>query len=248
MENQENRQKIKFSLNLPVAIIIAGILIAAAVIFANYDSIFKGGKEMTNKEIGDQVISYIDNNILKGKVKSTLKSVSETNGVWQIKLSIQNQDITAYATKDGKLFFPEGDDLTKINIANKTTGDFLVAAGDVCKDSDKPIVYFFGSEQCEHCKWEQPIFEKVMAKFKDEISVHKNIDSQNDLDILKSFDPEGNIPALIFGCKYSRAGSGENFGADQEEKYLTALACKLTGSKNAEVCAPVSDLVSQITN
>jgi hypothetical protein len=51
---------------------------------------------------------------------------------------------------------------------------------------------------------------------------------------------------LVFGCKYYRVGSGEGVGADQDTKDLTALACKLTGSKPTSVCDPLKDVVDGI--
>jgi thiol-disulfide isomerase/thioredoxin len=120
-----------------------------------------------------------------------------------------------------------------------------VSQDEICKEGDKPIVYFFGSSTCPHCIWEKPVVEDVVSKFKDNIVSHINIDSNNDADIFQKYDPEGYVPTLVLGCKYYRVGSGEQAGTEQESKDLTALICKITGNQPSEVCSPVQDLIDQ---
>ena len=130
-----------------------------------------------------------------------------------------------------------------------TIGRFSVIEGEICQEDGKPIVYFFGSESCPHCTWEHPIFEKVTAEFEGLIYLHNNMDElETDREIFEKYSQinQGGIPFTVLGCRYARVGSGEGFGEEKEEGYLTALICKLTDGKPAEVCEGVADLIEQI--
>ena len=129
-----------------------------------------------------------------------------------------------------------------------TIGGFLVTKNEVCKENDKPLVYFFGSNTCPHCTWEKPVMQRVAKKFTGYISYHENFDGQADQDVLERFKDinPGYVPFLVFGCKYVRVGSGETAGEVEEEKNLTALICKLTNEEPEKVCVGVKDLIEQI--
>jgi len=136
----------------------------------------------------------------------------------------------------------------------QTVGNFLVTDKEVCTKDGKTLVYFFGSTSCPHCVWEKPIMEKVAKKFGDTIDFHENIDSSTDSDVFQKYSDinPGYVPFLVLGCKYVRVGAGENLGADDtesqklEEEALTAILCKLTGSKPDSVCASVKDKTSGV--
>lgn len=136
----------------------------------------------------------------------------------------------------------------------KTIGDFLVTDKEICKENDKPIVYFFGSSGCPHCVWEKPIVQKVFNQFKNEISYHENFDSQDDNEVFQKYADinPGYVPFFILGCKYARVGAGENLGKDDaeskklEEEALGAIVCKLTGGKPKSVCDPLRAKTSEI--
>jgi thiol-disulfide isomerase/thioredoxin len=131
----------------------------------------------------------------------------------------------------------------------KTIGNFSITQEEVCQEDGKPLVYFFGSESCPHCAWEHPIVEKVTTKFDDLISPHLYMDDfETDKDVWNKYGQfhGGAVPFLNLGCRYVQLGSGERFGEEEEEKYLTALICKLTDSKPETVCRTVNDLIDQI--
>lgn len=130
----------------------------------------------------------------------------------------------------------------------KTIGDFLVTGEEVCLTDDRPAIYYFGSETCPHCQWEGPILKKVVNKFGSLIDFRDNTDNQADLDIFSKYSKinSGYIPFLVLGCQYIRLGSGENVGEAVEEENLTALICKLTGSKPEAICLPLQEKISEI--
>lgn len=129
-----------------------------------------------------------------------------------------------------------------------TIGSFLITNNEICLENKKPIIYYFGSSTCPHCQWESPVIKKVTDKFPGLISFHNNMDSEKDQDVFAKYADinPGYIPFLVFGCKYARVGGGENDGEKIEEENLTALICKLTGSKPASVCGTLKDKISEI--
>lgn len=244
--------------NLLLVIIIAVVIVTVAGVSV-YSVYFKEGdkiKIISAQAAGLKAVDYINNNFLQGQGKISLKETSEANGLYKLKLTLedngQTQDSDAYVTKDGKYLFPVMPgwpiDLDqKIEEPLGTTiGNFTISNEEVCKENGKPIVYFFGSQSCLHCQWEHPVVEDVVAKFGTEISFHNNMDVDDDQEVFSKYS-DGGIPALVIGCKYYRVGSGESAGEEQETKDLTALICKLTGNKPESQCNKVQDLIDQIT-
>lgn len=244
---------------IPTAIIIAGVLIAGAVVYTNYPE--KPGETpggipgetpgeiVSPQEAAERAIDFINQNLLRGRATASLVEALEENGLYKFKFAIEGREMESYITFDGKLFFPEGIDLTEVEPMaqeqGQTIGNFSVTSDEVCKENGKPIVYFFGLEGCGYCKWEHPIIEEVAAKFGGEISFHNNMDTDADREVFQKYST-GGVPTLVLGCKYYRVGAGKSDGEELETKNLTAIICKLTGNKPADVCNQVQDLVNQI--
>lgn len=238
---------------IPIVIILVALIIGGAVIYVNNskrESPGESGAEvLPSQEVAERTMNFINENILRGQVTASLVEISEENGLYKIKFAIEGQEIESYATTDGKLFFPEGIDLSEVQPAavgtSYTIGNFSVSEDEVCKEGDKPIVYFFGSESCPYCEWEHPIIEGVAEKFGGQIAFHNNMDSQDDMDVFQKYST-GGIPTLVLGCKYYRVGAGQQAGEEGEAENLTALICKLTDGQPAAVCSQVEDLINQV--
>ena len=243
----ENRKNL-----IPIAIIIAGLLIAGAFVYVNQGKVSEKAPEgLSPQQAAEKAINYINQNLLQGGATASLINVIEENGIYKFRLKIGQNEYDSYVTKNGKLLFIEGIDLEKPRKkveepkGEPTIGDFLVSEDEICKEDGKPIVYFFGSKRCPHCAWEHPIVEEVVKNFQGYISFHNNMDSQADMDVFRKYST-GGIPTLVLGCKYYRVGSGERAGEEMESKILTALICKLTENKLVDICNEVQDLISQI--
>jgi thiol-disulfide isomerase/thioredoxin len=110
----------------------------------------------------------------------------------KITIEVGGQKFASYISLDGKYLFPQepidmskgqaatGPEMT-LKAATDIEGSFKdITEVEVCKENDKPIVYFFGSATCPHCEWEKPILKSVVNQFGSAISYHENIDSQTD--------------------------------------------------------------------
>jgi len=255
-----------FSLEKPQNLIIAILLVAVVVL--GYMQFGRGLVQpggLSQEEAVSTALAFINQNMIQPGAPSAELSgeVKEEAGLYKFDIKVQDQDFPIYVSKDGNLLFPQGPinikETEAQNAAAATTGngengasagditigDFNVTTEDVCMEDGKPVVYFFGSEGCSHCKWEHPIVQNVMARFEGLIAFHDNYDNGADMDIFSKYS-QGGIPTLVLGCKYYREGSGEQDGEAQDTQNITALLCKLTGSQPAGVCSGVADLVGQI--
>ena len=73
------------------------------------------------------------------------------------------------------------------------------------------------------------------------IVFHNNMDTQEDGEVFDEYSAinRGGVPFLVLGCKYARAGSGEQAGEEEEIKALTTIICQLTDGAPKAVCGEV---------
>jgi len=149
----ENRKNL-----IPIAIIIAGLLIAGAFVYVNQGKVSEKAPEgLSPQQAAEKAINYINQNLLQGGATASLINVVEENGIYKFRLKIGQNEYDSYVTKNGKLLFIQGIDLEKPlkkveePKGEPTIGDFLVSEDEICKEDGKPIVYFFGSKGCPHC-------------------------------------------------------------------------------------------------
>jgi len=229
---------------IPIVILVCGVLIG---IIISQQSFFTENLSFLNEDIlspeeaGQMALDYINQNILQdsGLTASLIGEPVVKNGVYELKLKIEDSEFTSYLTEDGEFLFPDAialkEESTQPEENDVIPGNFLVSEDEVCLEDGKPIIYFFGSEGCGYCGWEHPIIQAVTSKFSNYISFHDNMNSNEDMDVFSKYST-GGVPTLVFGCKYYRVGAGTQSGEEQETKDLTALICKLTNNQPADVC------------
>ena len=253
--------------------IIIGIAVGAFGFPQAQSQGFSAGSALTPEKAGVRAIDFITNYAVAPGVDVELINVTEVEGANLYKMVVNissmrgTQTAESYMTKDGKLLFPSGIDIeefeetieqqkreeenrTREQQEQKTTiGNFVVSGDEICLEDEKPIIYFFGSDGCGHCKWEHPVIANVTSQFEDYISLHDNMNNFTaDQELFDKYNPRGSVPTLVLGCKYYRVGAGANMGEEQEMKVLTALICDLTGNKPVDVCtAPeIADLINKL--
>ncbi len=242
---------------IPVIVVVAVALVLVAGSALYMGKIGSGSNKSAN-EVGEEVVDYINNTLLQGQASVTLSGTPEKDAkynLYKIKFSLQGQEIVSYATMDGKLFFPEAFELSSSptdpasnNPSNNQTsvGGFYSTGEEAILENGKPVVYFFGSESCPHCTWEEPIITEVAESFGGLVSFHSNIDTDKDQDVFLKYNPGGGVPTIVIAGKYFRVGSGENFGQEQEKDFLTAYICKVTNNQPTNVCSAVQELINNI--
>jgi thiol-disulfide isomerase/thioredoxin len=187
---------------------------------------------MEPKEAADKAVNYVNKYIVPEDQPAKIVQVfPEKLTYYKFIMNIAGTEYPSYVSADGKsLITGKEYDLNKnpntidgkefVSIAD---GFYEVKGAEVCKESGKPIVYFFGSKSCPHCTWEQPIVSEVAKSFGTRVSYHENIDNDKDQAVLDRFSPQGGIPVVIIGCKYFKIGSGETIGSDKEKAAIISL-------------------------
>jgi len=242
---------------VPAGLILAGLLIAGAIVYTNYNdsqSVTENSSEespISLEEAGEKVLTFINNNVLQGQGQgeASLVQAIEENGVYKVDFKVGEQEGYWRISKDGQLIFPQAINLNEytepVEEAGTTIGAFSVSSDEICREDDKPVIYFFGSDSCPHCSWEHPIIKEVMAKFEGLISFHDNMSNDEDREIFNKYST-GGVPAIVMGCQYYRVGSGEMSGEEEEAKNLTAITCKLTNNQPENICSEVQSLINEI--
>lgn len=247
--------------------IVMGVL-AIGIIAIAYYAFVGSPMSLSGNDAASKAINYVNSKVLTGADKASIdgKVVSES-GLYKFNVKVGADSFPSYVSKDGKILFPQFMKIEDVagsssvnqnssttqnpSTGNKTIGSFVVSPETVCLEGGKPVVYFFGSQTCPHCKWEHPIVQKVAKQFEGLISFHDNYDNGKDQEVFSKYSVDGYIPAFVIGCKYYRVGTveAENTpeGELQATDTFTALICKITNNQPASVCSGVKDLVSSIT-
>jgi len=156
---------------IPLAIVIAGLLVAGALIYINQGKTEK--EALTSQQIGEMVINYINANkdTVAGGLTASLSSIAEEGEIYKIKLKIGEKEYDSYVTKDGKFLFPQAYDLSTTSSPSQTGENNETA--EVPK-KDKPDVKLFVMSYCPYGLQAQKMFLPVyeLLKNKAEMGVY----------------------------------------------------------------------------
>lgn len=154
----------KFTKNLiPIAIIIAGLAIAGAMIYINQSEVKETSETLSSQKIAEKVINYINQNIPEG-ITASLMEISEENGLYKIHLKVGEIEYDSYATKDGKLLFPEGIDLEEASENQTKASEEISPIEDessleaLAKCLSQKGMKFYGTFGCGWCNKQKELF------------------------------------------------------------------------------------------
>ena len=144
-------EKLKTNL-IPLAIVVAGALIAGAVFFVNE------GKtpSLAPQQVGEKAVNFINDNFMQEGMKVSLIDIVEVEGrdLYKFRFAIEEEEypIPSYITKDGKLLFPEGIELEDFPDAEEDEG---------AVKSDRPDIKLFVMSYCPYGLQAQKMFLPV---------------------------------------------------------------------------------------
>ena len=125
-----------------IAIIIAGILIAGAVVFVNQ----RKASALSPQAAAQKAIDFINKNLLQQGTTASLVNVIEENGFYKLRLKIGDKEYPSYVSKDGKLLFPnEG-----INLEEKPLTQEEKETPKELEKRDRPDVKLFVMSYCPY--------------------------------------------------------------------------------------------------
>lgn len=155
LKNAKNTKSISKN-NILIGIAVIGIAIAGFLVFANsnqgftFSSIFG----MSDNEIANKAVDYINNSGLSATPVSIV-NVSEESGLVKIKIKIGTSEFDSYATKDGKLLFPQAFDMSDSDSSGSSDQNTNAGSGQTAEEiiaamqkSDKPVVDAFIVSRC----------------------------------------------------------------------------------------------------
>ncbi|KPJ73503.1 hypothetical protein AMJ48_00895 [Parcubacteria bacterium DG_74_1] len=143
---------------IPIAIIVAGVLIAGAVVFVNQGKSAPTEAQpgtLSAEEAGEKAINFINKNLLPEGMIASLVNIIEESGMYKIQLKIEDEEFPSYITKDGKLLFPE----EGVNLDSSLTQEVM--------KSDRPDVKLFVMSYCPYGLQAQKMFLPVYDLLKD---------------------------------------------------------------------------------
>lgn len=92
------------NLMFPIAIIIAAVIIGGAIYLVPK----KPTGFLSAQEAGQKAIEFINQNIFSGQdVAASLIDITESNGLYKMKIAVEGEEIETYLSLDGKLLFPQ---------------------------------------------------------------------------------------------------------------------------------------------
>ena len=154
-----------------LAIIITGVLVFVGSSSGGLVSFFKLNFGKSAETVAKESVDYLNSTVLKDGQSATLESFSEESGVVKLSIKIAGKSYVSYATKDGKLFFPEflamgsskdqanegGVDISKVNVS---TSPFVGDAG-------APVVVAeWFDYQCPYCKkFDQEVISQLYDEY-----------------------------------------------------------------------------------
>ena len=142
---------------LPAVILIAAVIIGGAV----YLSPKKTAGFLSAQDAAQKSIDFINQNILSGQnVTASLVDITESNGLYKMKLKIGEEEIETYLSVDGQLLFPQ-----VVSLVTEET-----AQGDGQK-TDKPDVKLFVMTYCPYGLQAQKALLPVYNLLKDKADI-----------------------------------------------------------------------------
>ena len=145
---------------IPIAIIIAGALIAGAFVYINQE----GGGALSPQEAAEKAIAFI-NQTIEEDVTASLVSITDEGEIYKIRLKIQDTEYDSFITKDGKFVFPYGFNLeeqTQEETPVETETPSYTNLDDFAKCLTERGMKFYGSQNCDWCVQEKELFGNSM--------------------------------------------------------------------------------------
>lgn len=150
---------------IPIAIVIAAVIIVGGLYQLNKEKI---PGVLSSEEAAQKAIDYISSVALQGQVTASLLEVTEESGLYKIRLQIEDQEYESFVTKDGKLLFPQGTDISEEIpevLAPEKTGETGFPKTDI------PQVQLFVMSFCPYGNKAEELMESTAELLKNKASI-----------------------------------------------------------------------------
>lgn len=162
-------KKLKINKSLiPLVVAIAGvILVVVAIVVLSQVAKSKKSQESSkqNQEIAQKSLDYVNKNLLGGTattVTAVLGDISEESGLVKMKIAVGSNEIESYATKDGKLFFPQAFNMEEVVDNSGSNGESEQKSCEELKKAQTPLLDAFVVSKCPYGLQMQRILAEVV--------------------------------------------------------------------------------------
>lgn len=129
-----------------VGIAVIAIVVVGVLIFADSKGFSFNLLGASDDQIAKKAVDYINNNQLSSTPASFVKA-SDASGLVKITLKIGSSQFDSYATKDGKLLFPQAFDMTQSKSSASASVTPAPTPGPVSK-ADSPMLEAYVVARC----------------------------------------------------------------------------------------------------
>jgi len=143
-------------------IILTILLIAILVGVGRTQTSFLGLSFNSGQKVAQKALDFINKNMLQGQT-AVLGEVKTESGVYAFKLKIGEQEYTSYVTKDGRILFTSGIEISPVTSTPTTTK--AAAVKQTCADlakTEAPVLEAFVVSECPFGLQMQRILNEVV--------------------------------------------------------------------------------------
>jgi len=143
-------------------IILTILLIAILVGVGRTPTSFLGLSFNPGQKVAQKALDFINKNMLQGQT-AVLGDIKTKSGVYEFKLKIGEQEYTSYVTKDGRILFTSGIEISPVTSTPTTTK--AVAVKQTCADlakTEMPVLEAFVVSECPFGLQMQRILNEVV--------------------------------------------------------------------------------------
>jgi len=183
------------------------VIVLLAVAFGLYYWEESKSKILKPRVAAEKSINFINQTYLQGQATAVLGQVSEEKGVYKIQFKIENQEYTAYTTKDGRLLFPSA-----IEMPDEVNGSVSTAGSNI-PQRDVSQALLFVMSYCPYGNQAEEIMMPVinLLENKADIQLHYVIYS-------------------------NYGGGGPNYCLDEDNKYCSMHGIQELHQDVRELC------------
>jgi len=143
-------------------IIIASLLVVILIGTSKAKTSFFSFAFQPGQKVAQKAVDFINKNMLQGQT-ATLGSIKAVSGVYVFKLKIDDNEYDSYVTKDGKILFTSGVEISTVTSTPTTTE--IAAAKQTCADlakTEAPVLEAFVVSKCPFGLQMQRILSEIV--------------------------------------------------------------------------------------
>jgi len=201
--------------------------------------------QMSSDQIKTNLETFINENLMQPGIKAEIKDVVMENGLYKMTVSLGvGQEITSYATKDGKIFFPESMNIEDVKKKIQEMKDQQKNATEKIKaeipKNNKPTVDLYVMSFCPFGNKAEDTMKSVYNLLKNKVNFNFYYIVNTDGDTIQSLHGEKEVVQ-----NEREACVLKNYGKDKWFSFVSYVntncgsdgACWETAAKNSGLSA-----------